>query len=256
MFARTERLLLRPGWAEDAPALARAIADEQVVRNLATAPWPYRAGGRRGVPRRAARSGHAELPDHRADRRRPASSSAPAASAGGRRARSSSATGSPAPHWGKGFATEAGRALIDIARTLKLPRLEASHFLDNPASGRVLEKLGFVATGLSAARYSCARGGEAMSRLYRLSLMGRGEMPASRWRPRLLVGARRTVPPRFGGRRSRARLDSAAIRWRSSSFHGWKPGRKNFAQALKIFRIMPGRTHMNQSRPSPGAWAR
>ena len=40
MFARTERLLLRPGWAEDAPALARAIADEQVVRNLATAPWP------------------------------------------------------------------------------------------------------------------------------------------------------------------------------------------------------------------------
>ena len=28
MFARTERLLLRPGWAEDAPALAQAIADE------------------------------------------------------------------------------------------------------------------------------------------------------------------------------------------------------------------------------------
>ena len=41
MFARTERLLLRPGWAEDAPALARAIADEAIVRNLATAPWPY-----------------------------------------------------------------------------------------------------------------------------------------------------------------------------------------------------------------------
>src|SRR5688572_6120182 len=42
MFARTERLLLRPGWAEDAPALATAIADEMIVRNLATAPWPYR----------------------------------------------------------------------------------------------------------------------------------------------------------------------------------------------------------------------
>ena len=25
MFARTERLLLRPGWLEDAPALAHAI---------------------------------------------------------------------------------------------------------------------------------------------------------------------------------------------------------------------------------------
>ena len=42
MFARTKRLLLRPGWAEDAAALAAAIADEKIVRNLATAPWPYR----------------------------------------------------------------------------------------------------------------------------------------------------------------------------------------------------------------------
>ena len=41
MFARTSRLLLRPGWAEDAPALAKAIADETIVRNLANAPWPY-----------------------------------------------------------------------------------------------------------------------------------------------------------------------------------------------------------------------
>ena len=41
MFARTERLLLRPGWREDAPALFRAIADEGIVRNLAQAPWPY-----------------------------------------------------------------------------------------------------------------------------------------------------------------------------------------------------------------------
>jgi hypothetical protein len=43
MFARTERLLLRPGWAEDAPALFDAIADERIVCNLASAPWPYRA---------------------------------------------------------------------------------------------------------------------------------------------------------------------------------------------------------------------
>jgi RimJ/RimL family protein N-acetyltransferase len=42
MFARTRRLLLRPGFPEDAPALVRAIADEAIVRNLATAPWPYR----------------------------------------------------------------------------------------------------------------------------------------------------------------------------------------------------------------------
>jgi RimJ/RimL family protein N-acetyltransferase len=41
MFARTERLLLRPGWLEDAPALFQGIRDEAIVRNLASAPWPY-----------------------------------------------------------------------------------------------------------------------------------------------------------------------------------------------------------------------
>ena len=30
MFARTERLLLRPGFPEDAPALVGAIADEAI----------------------------------------------------------------------------------------------------------------------------------------------------------------------------------------------------------------------------------
>src|SRR6476661_1934437 len=42
MFARTPRLLLRPGFPEDAPALACAIADEAIARNLANVPWPYR----------------------------------------------------------------------------------------------------------------------------------------------------------------------------------------------------------------------
>ena len=41
MFARTQRLLLRPGWREDAPALHAAMADEGIVRNLASPPWPY-----------------------------------------------------------------------------------------------------------------------------------------------------------------------------------------------------------------------
>ena len=43
MFARTERLLLRPSWPEDAQELHAAIADEGIVRNLARAPWPYTA---------------------------------------------------------------------------------------------------------------------------------------------------------------------------------------------------------------------
>src|SRR5690242_16674147 len=41
MFARTPRLLLRPGFPEDAPALAAAIADKAIAIHLAVVPWPY-----------------------------------------------------------------------------------------------------------------------------------------------------------------------------------------------------------------------
>jgi RimJ/RimL family protein N-acetyltransferase len=40
-------------------------------------------------------------------------------------------------------------------------RLVASHFVDNPASGRVLRKLGFQPTGKVRLRHSCGRGEEA-----------------------------------------------------------------------------------------------
>ena len=70
-------------------------------------------------------------------------------------------------HWGRGLATEACEALVDIARTLGFSQLEGSHFVDNPASGRVLEKLGFEPLGIIAPRLSCARGVEVPARLMR-----------------------------------------------------------------------------------------
>ena len=177
MFARTERLLLRPGWAEDAPALARAIADEAVVRNLATAPWPY---GLADAEAFLASPNDPALPRFLITERTDDAPRLIGACGLGRRSSGNVELGYwiARAHWGRGFATEAGRVLVEIARTLKLPRLEASHFVNNPASGRVLDKLGFIATGLSADRYSCARGGDAVSRLYRLSLMARGEVEA------------------------------------------------------------------------------
>ena len=169
MFARTDRLLLRPGWAEDAPALARAIADEAIVRNLATAPWPYgeaEAEAFLAAPRDPA------LPTFLITERTAAAPRLIGACGFGRRPSGAIELGYwiARRHWNQGFATEAGRALIEIARTLGLDRLEASHFTDNPASGRVLEKLGFVATGLTTDRHSCARGGEAPSRMLQLVL--------------------------------------------------------------------------------------
>ena len=38
MFARTKRLTLRPGWPEDAAAIAQAIGHEEVVTKLSRVP--------------------------------------------------------------------------------------------------------------------------------------------------------------------------------------------------------------------------
>lgn len=47
------------------------------------------------------------------------------------------------PFWGNGYATEAARAMIDYGfQQCQFWRIFASHFADNPASGRVMEKAG------------------------------------------------------------------------------------------------------------------
>lgn len=52
------------------------------------------------------------------------------------------------PYWGLGYASEAARALMDWGRDqLGAKVFVAGHFADNPASGNVLRKLGFVRTG-------------------------------------------------------------------------------------------------------------
>ncbi|MBQ4580701.1 MAG: GNAT family N-acetyltransferase [Clostridia bacterium] len=59
-------------------------------------------------------------------------------------------------HWGKGLMTEALAAVIDETfRTLKLHRIEAMHFTDNPSSGRVMEKCGMQHEGHMRERINC-----------------------------------------------------------------------------------------------------
>lgn len=169
MFARTPRLLLRPGFPEDAPALALAIADEAIARNLASVPWPYRM---RDAEAFLASPRDPLLPTMLVFERTAASPELVGACGLGRRPSGAVEMGYwiASGHWGRGLATEACTALVAIARALGLPSLEASHFIDNPASGRVLEKLGFEALGIIAPRMSCARGADAPARLMRLQL--------------------------------------------------------------------------------------
>lgn len=73
------------------------------------------------------------------------------------------------PFWGRGFATEAVGALLDYMRRRAMTPIHACHFADNPASGRVLEKLGFTPFGEIRPSFSLARGGEAPTRYLALS---------------------------------------------------------------------------------------
>jgi RimJ/RimL family protein N-acetyltransferase len=70
------------------------------------------------------------------------------------------------PFWGQGIASEAAGAALDWARRDWRRRVVVSgHFADNPASGRVLEKAGFLYTGEVQQRDSLARGQAAPTRM-------------------------------------------------------------------------------------------
>jgi len=171
MFAITQRLLLRPGWREDAPALFRAICDEGIVRNLAQAPWPYSfADAEAFLMRERAPHDATCLIFLRTD-------GAPLLAGGVGFARKPGSDETELgywiarPFWGRGIATEAGAALIANAReSLRLRRLVAGHFVDNPASGAVLRKLGFKPTGRTQQRFSVGRGEVAKCREFVLDL--------------------------------------------------------------------------------------
>jgi RimJ/RimL family protein N-acetyltransferase len=168
MFVRTPRLLLRPGWSQDAPALFEAIADERIVRNLATAPWPYRPEDAESW---LATDRKASEPSLLVFRCAGAAPELVGAIGLGHRPSGEIELGYwiARRHWGRGYATEAGRAMLAMARhSLRLRRLTAGHFLDNPVSGRVLEKLGFRSLGMIVPHYSAARGEAAPCRLFEL----------------------------------------------------------------------------------------
>ncbi|WP_312489529.1 GNAT family N-acetyltransferase [Sphingomonas sp.] len=170
MFARTERLLLRPAWPEDAAPLAQAIGHEAIARMAARVPHPY------------------SIDDAQRWLAHPCGATEPrflitALDGGGAPvliggiAIIAGDTGHELGYWltpsawGRGYATEAGRAVVATARhALPIARLNAWHFADNPASGRVLAKLGFRPTGQRMARASAGRDTLSPSIHYALDL--------------------------------------------------------------------------------------
>jgi RimJ/RimL family protein N-acetyltransferase len=162
MFAITERLLLRPGWAEDASALSRAIGDESVVRNLSRVPWPYALGDAEHFLSEAQTPTRPRLLIFLRDCARLIGG----IGLSGEDGHAELGYWIVRDEWGHGYATEAGQALVAMADdSLRLPALEAAHAVDNPASGKVLAKLGFSPSG-DGVRHSLARRGDMPVRLF------------------------------------------------------------------------------------------
>jgi ribosomal-protein-alanine N-acetyltransferase len=148
---RTQRLVLRPFARDDAPALQELAGAREVAIGTLTVPHPYEDGvaedwiGSLG-----------QFWEHRE-----ALILAMATASEGLvgtiglvavdvlHGRGELGYWVGVPYWGQGYATEAGRAVLEYAfDDLSLNRVWAQHFTRNPASGRVLEKLAFRREGI------------------------------------------------------------------------------------------------------------
>jgi RimJ/RimL family protein N-acetyltransferase len=185
MFARTERLLLRPSWPEDAGAIYAAVADEAIVRNLARAPWPYTACD-------AAAFAELEHSEHYPNfmlmlRTEGAPKLIGSCGIASRDGEVELGYWIARDHWGQGLAAEAAKAVVGVAKALGHKKLVAGHYTDNPASGRVLRKVGFRPLGRIEPRFSKGRGCEVSCALFELPLVDDGyvptTMPSARMQP-------------------------------------------------------------------------
>lgn len=143
----TDRLVLRPFALSDASAVQRLAADREIAANTLLIPHPYPDGAAeewikghddaspnhifavtlRGVDEAMGAIGlHVETRHERAE----------------------IGYWLGVPYWGNGYMTEAARAVVSYAfADGGLNRVFAYHFTRNPASGRVLQKIGMRREG-------------------------------------------------------------------------------------------------------------
>jgi RimJ/RimL family protein N-acetyltransferase len=164
---KTERLLLRPLTLEDAARASTLSCDWEVARMTVSMPFPQPAINVEGQflieqARRPLARDHlfaVELPGEGL------------IGVSGAHVRGGDPIGQKVeigywlgrPYWGRGYATEAAAALADFAGDLGHGPVTANHFVDNPASGRVLQKAGFAYTGHREMKFSLARGEAVLS---------------------------------------------------------------------------------------------
>lgn len=147
---RTDRLLLRPFELADAPDVQRLAGDRSIADTTLNIPHPYEDGMAenwiKGHREKMEKGEVLNLAVTLAETGKligavglvldPRFESAELGYWIGR------------PYWGRGYATEAARAPVHYGfTTLGLNRIQARHMSRNPASGRVMEKLGMKYEG-------------------------------------------------------------------------------------------------------------
>ena len=165
---RTPRLTLRAPRGADAPIVADRINDLEVVRMLTGVPYPYAIEDAYGfieaVGRKDADREQTFVMDH---------VDFGVIGVIGFHTDASDAASRPElgywlgrTFWRRGFATEAACALLRwTAESWGRHAVSAGHFADNPASGEVLCKAGFLYTGEVRMRVSSARDGVTPTRM-------------------------------------------------------------------------------------------
>jgi RimJ/RimL family protein N-acetyltransferase len=151
----TPRLVLRAPRLEDAKAITGLINDRRIAENTARIPHPYSLADARAFLDEVSRTADAPnflitLGDGTVI------GGCGIVPLGGPDPELGYWIG--VPYWGRGYATEAARALIDHAfGALGCERLAGRARVSNPASRRVLEKCGFQWTGVSLIRIRALR---------------------------------------------------------------------------------------------------
>lgn len=148
----TARLVLRPFTLDDAPAVQRLAAEREIASNTLLIPHPYPDGAAEEWI-----NGHDDTSDNHIFA---------LASKGGAPKDGGEVMGAiglhverfheraeigywlGVPFWGHGYVTEAAKAVVGYAfDDLGVNRVFAFHFARNPASGRVLQKIGMRREG-------------------------------------------------------------------------------------------------------------
>jgi RimJ/RimL family protein N-acetyltransferase len=153
----TERLVLRPFVAHDAATVERLAGAWEVADTTLNIPHPYPEGGGaawiESHPAAWETAGRltlaicvAEAPD--------AVVGAISLAVAAEHARAELGYWIGVSMWGRGYATEAGHAIVTFGfTTLGLNRIQSRHFVRNPASGRVMQKLGMQFEGVHRQAY-------------------------------------------------------------------------------------------------------